>query len=477
MFFTSPNTDQRSVLRIPITKIDRERHEVWGIAAVEEPDRAGEILDYATSKPHFENWSKSFVDATDGKSLGNLRSMHTKIAAGKLIAFTPNDSLKRFEVGAKVIDPTEWAKCEEGVYTGFSIGGDYVGAKWEDPVHKGFKRYTGAPAELSLVDAPCIPGATFEAIKADGSKELRKFACVRIDELAKSLATKMVKGGIETLDVAAIDDLLVKASNKKTKSVAGKDLPSSAFAFVGDPDKTDTWKLPVHDAAHAQNAMARFNQTEGIPADQKHVVAQHIISAAKKHGVGVDTFAQKAVLVCFGNALMKFGSVDETTFEKFNDAHSLTGEFAVKKPNNKKKTTGQSTTEVFEHPKKVAEGGTLAKSMWDVGRLAEILTSLAWMESSLRDEAIYENDDSKIPAQLLAALQPLKQIFIDLATEEVNELIRTSEAAVADVDEDIEILSEKIASETGNLLKFRIDLGTSVLKAPALDLFALARAS
>ena len=56
MFFTSPNTDQRSVLRIPITKIDRERHEVWGIAAVEEPDRAGEILDYATSKPHFENW-------------------------------------------------------------------------------------------------------------------------------------------------------------------------------------------------------------------------------------------------------------------------------------------------------------------------------------------------------------------------------------------------------------------------------------
>ena len=112
MFFLSPNSDQRSVLRIPITKIDRERHEVWGIAAVEEPDRAGEILDYEKSKPHFESWSKAFIDATNGESKGNVRSMHTKIAAGKLIHFQPNDALKRFEVGAKVIDdPVEWDKC------------------------------------------------------------------------------------------------------------------------------------------------------------------------------------------------------------------------------------------------------------------------------------------------------------------------------------------------------------------------------
>jgi hypothetical protein len=395
MFFQTPNTDQRSVLRIPITKIDRERHEVWGVAAVEEPDRAGEVLDYDTSKPHFERWSQSFVDATNGASLGNLRSMHTKIAAGKLISFKPNDALKRFEVGAKVIDENEWKKCEEGVYTGFSIGGDYVGQKWEDPVHKGFKRYTGAPAELSLVDAPCIPGATFEVVKAGGGTELRKFACIRTDELAKSLASKMVKAGIETLNDSELDELLVKASGQKTKAVAGKELTAKDFAFVGDPTKPDTWSLPTPDAAHAQNAMARFNQTEGIPPEKKHVVAQHIIAAARKHGVEAKTFAQKAVMDCFPNALAKRGIVVD------------------------------------------ADRAPLAKSMWDVGRLADILCSLAWMESSLRDEAIYEDDDSKIPAALLSALQPLKQIFIDLATEEVGELIRDSQAG--DEDDALEL--------------------------------------
>lgn len=398
MFFLTPNSDNRSVLRIPITKIDRERHEVWGVAAVEEPDRAGEILDYVTSKPHFENWSKSFIAATNGESMGNVRAMHTKIAAGKLIHFAPNDALKRFDVGAKVVDPVEWAKCEEGVYTGFSIGGDYVGAKWDDPVHKGFKRYTGAPSELSLVDAPCIPGATFEVVKdATGATEMRKFVCVRVEELAKTLASKMVKANLETLNTAALDDLLLKASGKKTKSVDGTELPASSFAYVGDAEKTDTWALPVHDASHAQNAMARFNQTEGIPPDQKHKVAQHIIAAAKKHGVEVNTFAQKAVIDCFPKSLAKRGVI--------------IGE----------------------------DRQPLAKSMWDVGRLADILCSLSWMEASLRDEAIYEDDGSKVPAQLLSALQPLKQIFIDLATEEVNELIRETEAGGSGEEDTIEL--------------------------------------
>lgn len=491
-FFQQPNTDQRSILRAQITKIDRERREVWGVAAVEEPDRAGEILDYETSKPHFERWSQSFVDATGGKSKGNLRAMHTKIAAGVLTAFAANDALKRFEVCAKVVDDQEWRKCEEGVYTGFSIGGDYVGQKWEDPVYKGFKRYTGAPAELSLVDAPCIPGATFEVVKdASGTKELRKFACVRIDELAKSLATKMVKGGIETLNDAKLDELLVKAAEKKTKSVGGKELPASAFAFVGDPEKTETWKLPVHDASHAQNAMARFNQTEGIPPEKKHEVAQHIISAAHKHGIEVKTFAQKAVIVCFGNALLKRGIIDDETFngafEKGDAAHDPSnGEFASsagagdkmqrevpgggKRAVAGKKIPTLNTTD-YKRTKvgniKSFEALPLAKSMWDVGRLADILCSLSWMESSLRDEAIYENDDSKIPAQLLAALQPLKQIFIDLATEEVNELIRESQAGS----------DEEVVLELGVIAGGLFKLGTGNSGAVKLDIFALAKAS
>jgi hypothetical protein len=47
----------------------------------------------------------------------------------------------------------------------------------------------------------------------------------------------------------------------KTKRKGGMDLHSSDFAYVGGPEDTSTWKLSIHDKAHAQNALARFGQT------------------------------------------------------------------------------------------------------------------------------------------------------------------------------------------------------------------------
>lgn len=78
----------------------------------------------------------------------------------------------------------------------------------------------------------------------------------------------------------------------KTKRVAGKDLTASSFAYVGDPDKTETWKLPIMDANHVRNALARFNQTQGIPADSKAGVLAKIHAAAKKFGI--DTAESKS---------------------------------------------------------------------------------------------------------------------------------------------------------------------------------------
>jgi hypothetical protein len=60
----------------------------------------------------------------------------------------------------------------EGVYTGFSQGGAYE-RRWTDA--EGRTRYTAAPNEISLVDLPCLPQATFEMIKADGTSERRRF--------------------------------------------------------------------------------------------------------------------------------------------------------------------------------------------------------------------------------------------------------------------------------------------------------------
>lgn len=162
-------------LFVPITKVDVARREVWGTAAEEKRDKTDEIFDYASSLPYFKTWSSEIEKATQGKSKFNLRSMHQPIAAGKGLALMPDDSAKKIDVGAKVVDDNEWAKVLEGVYSGFSIGGEYV-KRWKDPEEPDLIRYTASPAEISLVDNPAMYGATFEVIKTDGTSELHKFA-------------------------------------------------------------------------------------------------------------------------------------------------------------------------------------------------------------------------------------------------------------------------------------------------------------
>src|SRR5258708_6190580 len=154
-----------------LAKIDESRQEVWGVATAEVVDKDGEIFDYASSKPYFEAWSAEIAKATDGKSLGNVREMHVNSAVGKLVVIEFDDALKQISVGAGIMEDAGWQKCAQGVYTGFSIGGQYVKA-WDDGE---FIRFTAKPAEISVVDNPCVPSAHFTAVKTDGSCEVRKF--------------------------------------------------------------------------------------------------------------------------------------------------------------------------------------------------------------------------------------------------------------------------------------------------------------
>jgi hypothetical protein len=154
-----------------IAKIDESKHEVWGVATAEIVDKEGEIFDYQSSKPYFKRWSDEISKATDGKSLGNVREMHEPSAVGKLVAIAFDDDLKQIRVGARIVDSVAWQKCMLGVYTGFSIGGAYVDA-WKDGE---YVRFTANPVEISVVDNPCVPGAHFTAVKADGTCEVRKF--------------------------------------------------------------------------------------------------------------------------------------------------------------------------------------------------------------------------------------------------------------------------------------------------------------
>ena len=210
-------------LFLPLTKVDMDARLVHGVATAEEADRAGEICDYDSTKPYFEAWSAGAREASGGKSLGAVRAMHNRVAAGKLTDIAFDDEVKRILVAAKIIDDDEWAKVVEGVYTGFSQGGRYV-KRWNDP-ETGMLRYTADPTEISIVDVPCLPGATFEVVK-DGIVEKRAFAPPRAASEQESPAPapaaappppEAPQGSSQALAKAAL--ALASAADKLEKAV------------------------------------------------------------------------------------------------------------------------------------------------------------------------------------------------------------------------------------------------------------------
>src|SRR5262245_17716512 len=60
------------------------------------------------------------------------------------------------------------------------------------------------------------------------------------------------------------------------------DLPDSAFAF---PEQR---KEPLTDARHVRNAVARFDQVEGVSNAQRDRAWRRIRAAARKHGVEIE---------------------------------------------------------------------------------------------------------------------------------------------------------------------------------------------
>ena len=78
------------------------------------------------------------------------------------------------------------------------------------------------------------------------------------------------------------------------------DLPDSDFAYIEPGGKKDSEgktvprslrHLPINDAAHVRNALARLDQTD-ISAEAKKAALKKIKAAAKKFGIKVTASAQ-----------------------------------------------------------------------------------------------------------------------------------------------------------------------------------------
>lgn len=363
---------------IPFIKVDESKRQVWGVVTAEVPDKDEEVCDYAKTKPYYKAVIDEMGKATQGQNFFPLREMHQLSAAGKCVGFEFRDDEKEIFMGFEVVDDEAWKKVQKRVYTGFSQGGRIVGDLTPDPVFKGCMRYTADPSECSLVDNPCLGLAHFALIKADGSVEICKLRTAEPTHEEKVIPTKMI---------------------------GGKTLDANDFAYVGNPEKTETWKLEIYDAAHVRSAVASFDKAE-IPESEKAKVYARIITAGNKCGVDV--------------------SDEERKLYRINDYVRKAARIWV---NSKSRKSVEKAIYNLD-----TDLGKLKKGMRDVSPLAKFIDDFSYfLFMSCTDSDWEDNSESMIPESLTKSIDNLISSLLEVVSKDDNGIAESKTASTTAV--------------------------------------------
>jgi phage head maturation protease/regulator of replication initiation timing len=217
-----------------ITKYDPDQRMVYGYASTTALDSQGERV------------AKEAIEAAlpDYLKFANIREMHTTSAVGVAKETTLDE--KGLYIGAKIVDDNAWKKVKEGVYKGFSIGGKRL-SKVDDTITE--MKLT----EISLVDRPANPEATFDVFKADDGV------------ITGNMENSRIAGDV--VKIAERSDVNPKEGEKKYGKVK--------FA---DPKNK---KYPIDTEAHIRAAWSYINQarnaskysSEDVAAIKRRIVA------------------------------------------------------------------------------------------------------------------------------------------------------------------------------------------------------------
>lgn len=293
-----------------VIKTEENGREIFGWATLERVDKSGEIADFEGTVKAFEKWSNETEQRTGGKSKGNVRLMHQPIAVGKTISWKPSETtiqdeegnsktVKGIWVGAYIppTKPDVIRDIDEGILSAFSIGGSYQ-KRWWDEGAQAF-RFIPELSEYSLVDNPCVEGASVEQViqKAD-VPWAQKEGETMDEEVSKNSTPKggentIMKGEnnameLEQLTKAAEQAGLtieqIQAFFKALTPVDQPPAPESVTTIDGDGDEDKNKEFP-NPNEHASNQGA-------VESDVK--AAEEESGVAEK---GADTEIEKADIV------------------------------------------------------------------------------------------------------------------------------------------------------------------------------------
>lgn len=459
---------------VPLTKVDEEQRLVYGTITQEILDKSGEVMDYESSKPLFEKWSNDIHEASGGLSKGNLRVMHGLNVAGKITDLAFNDEEKSIEVCSKVVDDTQWNMVLEGCYTGFSVGGSYA-KRWSD---NGVKKFTAQPNEVSLVDNPCVPSATFSLVKADGAEEEVAFKVEHDADLWPELA-KLDKDGTKEDDepeAGVTNDDTDETDGNKKKPKAKKAEKAAANVTV-EPTAAQIAEKAGELAKSANDGTTWQDHIETARAELLKVGAtQAVLEQARqeggKTGEGAEEEAEEGSAdegaedsstgdEAAGGSVEKttppgvkqvWTASDGKTFEKKADAeaHEATLAKAAEPKSEAEKLRERlnkataadepvedtGLMEDFDRLGKVFDALStpfgddgqpkLEKGMYTINRFSSVLSDMASLSRSIKAEGQREGSDatdSTVSADIIAAVKTLGASFITYAQDQVTELL------------------------------------------------------
>lgn len=116
---------------------------------------------------------------------------------------------------------------------------------------------------------------------------------MKFKNLAEAKHMKDVAKALKSLHSDSKTEVLNNDSGPKTKSVDGENLTWNDFIIALDHEDITTWHLPWHFSsidktkAHLRDALARFNQVEGLTSEQKHEAYTKLVHLCKKYGIHV----------------------------------------------------------------------------------------------------------------------------------------------------------------------------------------------
>jgi len=104
----------------------------------------------------------------------------------------------------------------------------------------------------------------------------------------KAAAKRNIKKAVSVSASRRRTGMAPKRGKHPLSSHAEREIPATKFAFPKER------KEPLTDARHVRNAIARFNQVEGVSEAERSAAWRRIKTAAKKYGIEVSINKPKA---------------------------------------------------------------------------------------------------------------------------------------------------------------------------------------